>query len=85
MKANVVIDLSDLSAKALDNIQTLFSLEDKIFSGDRSSYKLENKDGNLVISVYAADAVALRSCMTAIVKTLSIYERTGSIANSSKV
>ncbi len=76
MKAKVNLELNKLSSKDIIHLQKLFELEDKIFSDNRASYDLIATDEEIVFKIEAKDAVALRACLSAITKTLSIYERT---------
>jgi tRNA threonylcarbamoyladenosine modification (KEOPS) complex Pcc1 subunit len=74
MKAEVRMVLSELSIEDKKNILKLFELEDKDFS-KRATYKILSERDNIVFEIIAKDATALRACITAITKTLSIYQR----------
>ena len=74
MNANVVMQLTKIDSSKREHILKLFALEDREFS-KRASYTIENNPNDLTFKIEAKDAVALRSCMNAITKTLSIYEQ----------
>lgn len=76
MKAKVSLELNQLSSKDIFHLQKLFEFEDKIFSDNRASYNLMATNEEIIFEIKANDAVALRACLSAITKTLSIYERT---------
>ncbi|MGE0793511.1 MAG: KEOPS complex subunit Pcc1 [Candidatus Woesearchaeota archaeon] len=76
MKAKVSLNLTNLKQQEKQNLLKLFELEDKIFSGERASYEIKSNDKDLFFDITAKDMVALRVCLSAITKILSIYERT---------
>jgi tRNA threonylcarbamoyladenosine modification (KEOPS) complex Pcc1 subunit len=59
-----------------ERIIKLFSAEAKSF--DRAQYTLQTQHNNLIFSILATDATALRACMTTITKILSVWEATAS-------
>jgi tRNA threonylcarbamoyladenosine modification (KEOPS) complex Pcc1 subunit len=79
MKAECNLVLKNLDKKEKEDLINLFELEDKEFSS-RARYTLKDS-GDLIFELIADDAVALRSSMTVILKTLSIYERTKKIVD----
>lgn len=83
MKADVKIVLSELKIDDKKNIIKLFELEDKDFN-KRATYNLIDEKDKLVFDINANDAIALRACLTAISKTLSIYQRVDSLVNEDK-
>ena len=70
--ASIVIHAS---SKEQDDIITLFASEDQELSNNRASYDIEAKDNNVVFTIKADDAVALRAITNAICKTLSVFEK----------
>lgn len=62
-----------------DNIEKIFRSEDKDFMNRRSSYEMEVKDGDVVFTVSANDATALRATLDSISKGLKIYDKMGEI------
>ncbi len=79
MKAECNLVLKSLDKKEKEDLIKLFELEDKEFSS-RARYKIKDEE-NLIFELVADDAVALRSSMNVILKTLSIYERTKKIVD----
>jgi tRNA threonylcarbamoyladenosine modification (KEOPS) complex Pcc1 subunit len=63
----------------VDELEKLFSLEDKVFSNDRAKYEVKKKEGKFVIDVSAKDSVALRSVLTSITRVLTVNEKTGKV------
>ena len=80
MKFSVNLEIDELNSNIENDIRKLFELEDKNFN-NRASYDIIKDDNKLIFRITAQDAVALRSCLSAITKTLSIYERTSNIVN----
>lgn len=76
MKANVSLKLSELTSRKKTHLLQLFEMEDKVFSDNRANYEIISAGDEILFEIEAKDAVALRACLTAITKTLSIYERT---------
>jgi tRNA threonylcarbamoyladenosine modification (KEOPS) complex Pcc1 subunit len=63
----------------IDQIEKLFSYEEKNFANDRASYTLERNGKNLEIHAVAKDSVALRSVLTSITRVLTINEKTDKV------
>lgn len=83
MKSIVTLQVSDLTTKQKQDLLSIFKLEDKMFS-ERAKYSLLQKNEDLIFSITAQDAVALRAVLNAISKTLSIYERTKKIVDENE-
>ncbi|MBI4438564.1 KEOPS complex Pcc1-like subunit [Candidatus Woesearchaeota archaeon] len=47
----------------------------KDLKADRSSYTIKKSDGEVLIDIKAADAVALRAAINAITKSLDVIEK----------
>ena len=75
MKASVNLNLKEISSDEKEHLKKLFQLEDKNFN-KRAKYEINENNNNLCFEIEAEDMVALRSCLNAITKTLSIYQRT---------
>lgn len=60
----------------VDEIERLFSFEDKELSNGRAHYDLHRAGKNLQINILANDSVALRSILTSITRVLTINEKT---------
>lgn len=69
------ITVSDASQE----LEHLFSFEDKQFQSDRAKYVLKREKNNLVFVIEAKDSSALRSVLNTITKLLSVYEKTGAV------
>ena len=65
-------------------ITQLFSCEDKKLSNNRASYTIKEKNGKILFEVEAKDAVALRATLTAITKTLTVYEKMKRLVTNDK-
>lgn len=59
-----------------DEIERLFSFEEKNLSNGRAQYSLSRKGKTLEICVSAKDSVALRSVLTSITRVLTVDEKT---------
>lgn len=69
---NAVITIED----NVDEIERLFSFEEKTLSNSRAQYSMSRKGKILEIYVSAKDSVALRSVLTSITRVLTIDEKT---------
>jgi tRNA threonylcarbamoyladenosine modification (KEOPS) complex Pcc1 subunit len=63
----------------IDNIEKLFSYEEKNFANDRAFYNLQRTGDKLEIHATAKDSVALRSALTSITRVLTINEKTDKV------
>ncbi|MGV8162647.1 MAG: KEOPS complex subunit Pcc1 [Candidatus Nanoarchaeia archaeon] len=59
-----------------EEMEKLFSFEDKELSNNRAEYTVTRKGKSLEIDVSAKDAVALRSVLTSITRVLAVNEKT---------
>lgn len=63
----------------VDEMERLFSFEEKVLSNGRAEYVINRKGNNLEINVSAQDSVALRSILTSITRILTINEKTNKV------
>jgi prefoldin beta subunit len=64
----------------VEEIEKLFSFEDKNLSNGRAQYELCKVGKNLEINVSAKDSVALRSILTSITRVLTIDEKINNLS-----
>lgn len=78
---------TDLTTKIIvkngvDDLEKLFSLEDKDFPNKRASYEVKKTKNGLEFDIRATDSVALRSVLNTITKIITVYEKTvGALKN----
>jgi tRNA threonylcarbamoyladenosine modification (KEOPS) complex Pcc1 subunit len=74
MKCNASISVQ-CNAEEKSHIQKLFATGDKEISKGRAEFKILDSQEEIIFEITAKDAVALRAVMSAITRTLSIYEK----------
>jgi tRNA threonylcarbamoyladenosine modification (KEOPS) complex Pcc1 subunit len=67
------------SDKESDHLLLLFSAQDKELSNNRAFFTLSKSTDGVVFTITADDCVALRAIISAITKSLSIFEKTREI------
>lgn len=58
-----------------ENILRLFAVEDKELSNKRASYTIKKDVNTIIFDVKADDTIAFRAIISAITKTLSVFEK----------
>lgn len=57
------------------DLKSLFELEDNEFTNKRAGFQIENE----TLKIWAKDAVAFKTIMTAISRVIQIYEKTNNL------
>ena len=70
MKATI-----SLEKQGNEHLLEIFEPEDKALSNGRGSYTIKTTDSEIVFTITATDAVALRALTSSVTKVLSIHHK----------